>query len=74
MGFGFYTRHSAGQFTNLISVQVPRLVTAFDRFNRFQSALITVVAYFIFAFPDQLAVREHGDRCRNRDTNHVFGV
>ena len=50
MGFGFYTRHSAGQFTNLISVQVPRLVTAFDRFNRFQSALITVVAYFIFAF------------------------
>ena len=36
MAFGFYTRHSAGHFTNLISVQVPKLVTAFDQFKRFQ--------------------------------------
>jgi subfamily B ATP-binding cassette protein MsbA len=50
MAYGFYTRHSAGHFTNLVSVQVPRFVTAFDRFKRFQGAVITVVAYFTFAF------------------------
>jgi ABC-type multidrug transport system fused ATPase/permease subunit len=50
MAYGFYTRHGAGHFSNLISVQVPRVATAFDRYKRFQAALITVIAYFTFAF------------------------
>jgi ABC-type multidrug transport system fused ATPase/permease subunit len=48
--YGYYSRHSAGHFANLISVQVPRLVTAFERHQKFLAALITVVAYFVFAF------------------------
>lgn len=50
MGYAYYSHHSAGHFTNLISVQVPRLTMAFERYKRFLTALITVLAYFIFAF------------------------
>jgi ABC-type multidrug transport system fused ATPase/permease subunit len=50
MEYRYYSRYSAGHFSNLISVQAPRLVTCFDRYKKFLGALITVVAYFVFAF------------------------
>jgi len=50
MEYRYYSRYSAGHFSNLISVQAPRLVMCFDRYKKFLGALITVIAYFVFAF------------------------
>jgi ABC-type multidrug transport system fused ATPase/permease subunit len=50
MDYEYYSRYNAGHFTNLIGVQIPKVGTSFDRYQRFLGALITVAAYFIFAF------------------------
>lgn len=49
MDYGHYSRHHTGHFINLLNVQVHSLVTAFDRYGRFMTAVITVVMYFAFA-------------------------
>jgi subfamily B ATP-binding cassette protein MsbA len=48
--YRYYSQYSAGHFTSLISVQIPRLVTSFERYTKVLGSSITVVAYFVFAF------------------------
>ncbi|MDH5652089.1 MAG: ABC transporter ATP-binding protein/permease [Gammaproteobacteria bacterium] len=50
MDYRYYIQHNAGHFVNLINVQIGNFVGSFDQFVRFLISLITVAAYFLFAF------------------------
>lgn len=50
MDYRFYTRHNTGHFVNLINPQVHSAVLSFEQYNRFLAAVITLTAYFGFAF------------------------
>jgi ABC-type multidrug transport system fused ATPase/permease subunit len=50
MDYRYYIRHNTGHFINILNGQIRELVTSFDKFKIFTSAIITTVAYLAFAF------------------------
>ncbi len=50
MDYSYYTRRNTGHFINVISVQVNRLLQAFETYKKFLSEIIVAVLYLAFAF------------------------
>lgn len=50
MTYGYYNKHNAGHFINLINAQVGGLMGSFGAYNQFLSTIIATVSYFVFAF------------------------
>ena len=50
MDYRYYTLHNTGHFVNVISVQVNRLLHAFESYKRFLSEIIITLLYLAFAF------------------------
>jgi len=50
MDYQYYTAHNTGHFINIINAQIRGLITAFEKYKIFISAVITTSAYLTFAF------------------------
>ncbi|MDG5766308.1 ABC transporter ATP-binding protein [Balneolales bacterium ANBcel1] len=50
MDYAWYTSRNTGHFINVISVQINRLLQAFEAFKKFLSQIIICAIYFLFAF------------------------
>lgn len=49
MDYRFYTAHNTGHFTNVLSSQIPRLITSFETFKTLITAAVTTFGYLVIA-------------------------
>jgi len=50
MEYLYYSRHNTGHFVNLLNTQINKLISSFAAYRSFLATIITVIAYFGFAF------------------------